>query len=346
LKSENSFINSSIFKKIKDEVKNNYLNLIKFFIKVIFLFLVRIVTTYSFFILKTSVSLTIDIHNLLLLNREDFKALYSNFIYNVITRYSSSLDFDLENKKIKFDGVVYNNPKTPINKPSFANSFVNGFTRVGLNVNYRMNTSELMKGTIINGNGKQIHISQIESENLNYEIDDEKNNFNQPLSPTINEPTTLNKKIVLSHDDLLDKQNTRNHYIFSGYTDNQFKDYTNKDIYSKVSQKKFDLINSQYGEGKLTPVPVFISDSKNTILIDATKSIQQSNSISDKIALKAEKYFYENNITTPQEVYKQKFDAAKEIAIKYNNLVYEYEFVDRTNKLILKETNRTLRDII
>jgi hypothetical protein len=111
----NVFFNQNIkfsfikFLKLLSKNKKKFFEIIFYFFVLI---LIRIITMYPFFVLKINNYITNIFYDLIIMKRDSFKALYSNFILNILINFGFKINEEIKNKKIKFDSdYVQFNPR-------------------------------------------------------------------------------------------------------------------------------------------------------------------------------------------------------------------------------------------
>jgi len=111
----NLFFNNKIkfsFIKFLNLLFKNKKKIFEIFVYVFFLILIKIITSYPFFILKLNNYLTNIFYDLNTMKRDSFKALYSNFMLNILINFGTKIHDEIKDKKIKFNSnIIEFNPK-------------------------------------------------------------------------------------------------------------------------------------------------------------------------------------------------------------------------------------------
>ena len=267
------------------------------------------ITTYSIFIFKVNNSVSTDIYNLLKLKRENFKALYSNFILGVLLQYSEIISLEIENKKIKFDGVIHFNPQNPIQGSSFINSFSN---------------------QLLNTYKPQLFIVGVSKPFLGIEFRTEKEIINIAKTTKSSFYFCKNSKnIQFNSNPELDKIRRFYHCKFANFKDEdtkffldeEYKRYSNIKNSQKISKEEYEDFLKNYNENELQSIPAFTSDSKNKFLVDASDNVRNlKNSMNDVISF------------------------TRDIVMNYDEKIYKHNFDNGKNELIVQDY--TFRDLV
>jgi hypothetical protein len=209
--------------------------------------------------------------------RENFKALYSNFILNLILKHSSSLDRFTDTMKVKFEGVIHTNPGKFIKGMECANSAVTSIVREVPLVIHRAGSSKIATSLCIPTFEGDITVSTISNDDIGYEFVENK----EPLSPTINTDeenfSNINKanlNIILKSNERLDKELTQNMYRYSGESSNESFMRIRKEDLSNVEYQELQEHIAAVSGVNFSILPAYLCNPKFKTLVDASEHIK------------------------------------------------------------------------